>query len=157
MLRTISNNTLLTPHQASFWLYDYVIPGWVSLAGWLWFFWGQVVWQWDGAASHLLPTPAKTTRPLRVPFLSPLLPFLPLPTPTSYALSVSRPWQRGRGGFSCQQGHLTAKNEKPKDKKKGCVRRKGGQQRNYFCKDQRNSESAKDITPHQPHTHSLLV
>lgn len=31
--------------------------------------------------------------------------------------------------------------------------REGGQQRNYFSKDQRNSESARDITPHN-HTHT---
>lgn len=48
----------------------------------------------------------------------------------------------GCGGFSCQ--HLTAKN----------IKKEGGQHRRCFSKDQKNSESARDITPLHTHTHT---
>lgn len=99
---------------------------------------------------HLLPPPAKTTRPLRVPFPLPSLPFphAHLSSPSPYVGHDSA----GCGGFSCQ--HLTAKKE---NKKRHRAWIGGRATKNCFSKDQKNSESARDITPRRTHTPRLNV
>lgn len=70
-------------------------------------------WWGNGTAepatsSHLLPKQQgpRESPPFVIAFFS------PLPTPTSQDYLISRPWLRGCGGFSCQQGNPAAKKEK---------------------------------------------
>lgn len=82
------------------------------------------------------------------------LPLPSLPFPLAHA-HLSGPSQYlghdcvGVVGSPASRGTWLPRKKSNKKKKS-----KGGQQRNYFSKDQRNSESARDITPHQPLTHT---
>lgn len=71
------------------------------------------------------PSPCQDNTAPKSPLPLPSPPFPLCPRPPLKPISVSRPWLCGCGGFSCQQGHLTAKKEKQKTAR-GWDRREGG-------------------------------
>lgn len=71
------------------------------------------------------PTSCQVNKAPKSSLPLPLLPSPPYPRPPLKPIAVSRPKLCGCGGFSCQQGYLTAKKEKQKQHVAGLGERMG--------------------------------